>query len=177
MADALTLPRTAVGSVPVAVSELRTDSLQRALNTRKASFCRMPSVAEGAAGALLGLAEGTTSFSIDCCKCAGACSAAGSVPVLLAGPAECRSPVKLPPCCDRVTHYSRAVTVSCPFTQHRKRMQNRTLERLQQSTQSHEAAARSMPACLLLRLSNRQLSLLSNMLFTSPLGQSVRSAV
>ena len=118
MADALTLPRTAVGSVPVAVSELRTDSLQRALNTRKASFCRMPSAAEGAAGALLGLAAGTTSFSIDCCSCAGACSAAGRVTVLLAGPAEFMSPVKLPP--QRVQqqglHCQGAVTVSCPFT-------------------------------------------------------------
>ena len=38
------MPRMAVMSVPAAVSDGRTDSLHRALNTRKASFCRAASI-------------------------------------------------------------------------------------------------------------------------------------
>ena len=39
-----TLPRIAVISVPAAVSEARTDSLHRALNTKNASFCKAASI-------------------------------------------------------------------------------------------------------------------------------------
>ena len=50
----LTLPRMAVMSVPVAVSDALTESLHSALKTRKASFCKAASICSWAEADSLG---------------------------------------------------------------------------------------------------------------------------